>query len=417
MLTPYSRTLSLEDAAHLVRRTSFGGSAAKIRSLVGKTPQDALEQLMDFTPSENSKNPFDPTDAVNKNAADKIFQAKWLFEMIHGEAPMREKLAFFLHGHFAISTDKVGNPEALTQYLSVLREHSLKPFGVLTLEIAKSPAMLRYLDNDQNKKGKPNENFARELFELFTLGVGNYSEKDVQESARAFTGWTFTGPSKKAPTAKLQFVFQRKQHDDGNKTILGEQGNFTGDDVVRMATGNPATAHFLANKLFKFYVSSNPKPEDVTALAEVWTRSRGDLEQVLTALFTSSSFYASKNQVVKSPLDFVVGSIRALELPIQDEKVYQGLLRTLTGLGHAPLDPPNVSGWEGGRSWVSDGALLSRIQTAASFTLSKKMSLNNKDLTLALLGSETTALNPIIQKLTSPQQAYLVMISPEYGLM
>jgi uncharacterized protein (DUF1800 family) len=417
MLTSYSRTLSLEDAAHLVKRTSFGGSAATIRSLVGKTPQDALEQLMDFSPEQSSKNPYDPADAINKNGVTRITQARWLFEMIHGEAPMREKLAFFLHGHFAISSEKVDTHEALAQYLSVLREHSLKPFGVLTLEIAKSPAMLRYLDNDQNKKGKPNENFARELFELFTMGVGNYSEKDVQESARAFTGWTFTGPSKKAPNAKLQFVFQRKQHDDGNKTILGQQGNLTGEDVVRIAVAYPSTATFLATKLLKFYVSSNPKPEDVAALAAVWTSSRGNLKEVLTTLFTSSSFYAAKNQIVKSPLDFVIGSVRALELPIQGEKFYGSILNTLIGLGHAPLMPPNVSGWEGGRSWVSDGALLSRIQTAASFTLSKKVTLNNKDLTLALLGSETTALNPIIQKLPLQEQAYLLMISPEYALI
>ena len=419
MLRPYRQKLTLEDAAHLLRRAAFGGTPAQIRALEGKTPEQAVEKLMDFPLEETKENPFNPADALKANEEIRFSQARWLFEMIHSPYPMRERLAFFWHGHFPIGVDKVRAHEALTQYLKTLRTHSLSKFETLTLETVKTPAMLRYLDNDLNKKGKPNENLGRELFELFTVGIGHYSEKDVLESARALTGWTFVNAEKRKDRVFGEFVYRAKEHDDGVKTVLGQTGKFDGSDVVRIASAHQATPRFMGKKIWQAFVAPNPKPEELEDFASVWEGSSGDLRQIMTRLLSSEVFYRRKGTVIRSPLEHMVGSSRALGLSLQDEKFYQGMLNTLDGLGQLPLAPPDVSGWEGGRSWISDGALLTRMQMSATVTLGKKAAIkgNLKDLSLALLGSENTPHRAVLEGLSAPQQAYLMMISPEYGLI
>ena len=420
MLRPYRQKLSLEDAAHLLRRAAFGGTPAQIRALEGLAPEAAVEKLTTYSLEEMVENPFKPDAALKNNQEVRVTQLRWLFEMFHSPAPLRERLAFFWHGHFPIGTDKVRAPEALAQYLRTLRTHALDKFETLTLETVKTPAMLRYLDNDLNKKGKPNENLGRELFELFTLGIGHYSEADVKEAARSLTGWTFAGADKRKDQVIREFVFNAKEHDDGSKTVLGQTGKFNGADIVRIASAHSATPRFIGKKIWQAFVAPDPKEEELEDLAAVWEGSSGDMRQIMTRLLSSDTFYRRKNMVIRGPLEHAIGSARALGLPIQDEKFYQGALNNLVGLGQVPLSPPDVSGWEGGRSWISDGSLLTRMQMSAALTLGKGAVVgksNLKDLSLALLGSEDTPHKAVLEGLSAPQQAYLMMISPEYGLI
>ncbi|MBB6097094.1 uncharacterized protein (DUF1800 family) [Deinobacterium chartae] len=420
-LRPYRGNYTPEDAAHLLRRAAFGAPAARIRELAELGPERALDALLSFDAHETEGNPFDPFDAATPAAAVRLTQARWLYEMVHSAAPLREKLALVWHNHFVVGVDKVRNASALAQYLAVLRGHGLDRFETLTLEVARTPAMLRYLDNDQNKKGRPNENFARELLELFTTGLGHYSETDVTESARAFTGWTFRGGRNQQQDV-AEFVFNRKQHDDGPKTYLGHSGRFGGEDIVRLACAHPATAGFVAGKLWRAYVSDAPDPQGVRDLAAEFTRSGGELRATLRALLSSQAFYAPEHRraLVRAPIDTLVGTLRALETPALPEKRYLDFVTTLARLGQEPLRPPDVSGWDGGRDWINDGSLLGRMQLAAALTLGKHaVSVRGRleDLSLALLGERSPALRPLLSPLKAPQQAYLMLVSPEAALV
>lgn len=431
-LTPYApQRFAPEDAAHLLRRAAFGGSDDEIRALAALGPQQAAERLLTFDQKELPSNPFTPDDAVDIGSMIRVTQARWLYEMVNGAAPAREKLALFWHNHFVIGVDKVKNSRALAGYLGILRKQSLGNFTDFALAIAKSPAMLHYLDNDQNKKGKPNENFARELMELFTMGIGHYTEQDVHEGARALTGWTFQGVRGRADfQQEPQFVFLPKQHDDGPKTYLGKTGNFMPEDIVKMAAGHPATADFIARKLWRGFVNDTPDDAGVKALADVFRGSRGDLGQVMRTLLTSAAFYAPENRqsIVKSPAEFVVGALRAMGRPKLDDKQYLNLNVTLARMGQTLLYPPTVKGWDGGREWINDSSLLLRMQTAAALTLGRMKGKQKAEAaprigarvllpsSLAVLGSDRSLINPALAGLDPAQQLYLMLISPEYAL-
>ncbi len=421
-LTPHHpATYTAEDAAHLLRRLAFGGTDAQIHALQALGPQRAAEALLTFDQAERPDNPFTPDDAVDIGSMLRVTRARWLFEMLHGAAPTREKLALFWHNHFVIGTDKVKNSRALAGYLGLLRARSLGNFTDFTLAIAQSPAMLDYLDNDQNKKGKPNENFARELMELFTMGIGHYTETDVHEGARALTGWTYQGGRKREEfTEEPHFTFQKKQHDDGPKTYLGRTGNFGPEDIVRMAAGHPATADFIARKLWRGFVNDTPDDAGVRALADEFRAANGDLGRVMRALVTSEAFYAPKNRasIIRSPAEYVVGALRALGSPRLEDKAYLNLTSTLARMGQQLLQPPTVKGWDGGREWINDSTLLLRLQTAAALTLgrAKGQSAGAPPSSLAVLGRERSPFGAALANLNPAQQAYLMLISPEYAL-
>ncbi len=421
-LTPRTTPLTLTDAAHLLRRTSFGATEAQIRALVGTTPQAAAAALLNF-PAEPLPTPFQPLEAVSPGAAIKLMQAGWLREMVLTPYPLRERLTLLWSNHFVIGTDKVKNVSALQGYLAVLRRHALGRFGDLALAAVQTPAVLRYLDNDQNKKGKPNENLGRELLELFTAGIGHYSEADVKEGARALTGWSYQGGRGNKQFAEPQlFAFNPKQHDAGSKTYLGHTGHFSGEDIVRLASAHPATADRVALKLWRAFVSDAPDPAGQAKLAEMLRQSGGDLHQALSALLGSQEFYAARSSIIRSPVDFVVGALRASGQSGLDEKTYLNLSTTLARLGQDLLRPPTVKGWDGGREWINDGTLLLRMQVAAALSMGKQKSAasgNNAKAAppsaLALLGTST--LPPALAKLGAAQRTYLMLVSPEYQLL
>jgi uncharacterized protein (DUF1800 family) len=389
MKTYQPKNYSFEDAAHLLRRAGFGGSSEEIRQLQLLGPSLAVEQLLTFSNNDQTgDNPHDVEKTLlevldanggkignAQGAAILSLQGWWLHKMLNTNQPLKEKLVLFWHGHFATGLDKVRNAFALKNQNELFRRLGTGKFDALTLQVAKDPAMLRYLDNNDNVKAHPNENFARELMELFTLGVhGGYTEKDVQESARAFTGWTFKGGGNKDTKGYkiAEFVVIPKNHDTGVKTVLGQSGNFDGTDIVRIVTQHPSSAKYMTEKIWRFFVSEE-LPEDIhLELVKVWINSKLDIRELLRFIFTSEAFYApqNRNNLIKSPLEYVIGSLRAVKANLVLEQQLT-LVNLLASQAQIPFYPPNVKGWDGGLEWIADTTLLNRIQFIGTISSGK----------------------------------------------
>lgn len=275
----------------------------------------------------------------------------WANRMLVTPRPLEEKITLFWHGHFATSSAKVRDYRMMKNHVDTLRKHALGNFRDLLIGMAKDPAMLVWLDNGQNVKGAANENFAREIMELFAMGVGNYTEKDIREAARAFTGWT---------NDHLDFVIKPELHDTGEKSVLGKTGNFDGTDVIDIILAQKCTTEFIAGKLHRYFVRDTVEPEVLTKLANHFRDGKYELKPFLKMLLLSKDFYspAAVAQQVKSPVHLVISSYRKLGI-----KEIPGLpdFRTVTSeLGQELLFPPNVAGWEGGTTWINSATLLVR---------------------------------------------------------
>lgn len=274
----------------------------------------------------------------------------WLNEMVDSDAQLREKMSLFWHGHFASRNLNIFYQQLL---LDSIRKNALGNFGELLGEVSKSAAMLNFLNNNQNKKDHPNENFAREVMELFTLGRGNYSEQDVKEAARAFTGWG----------ANLQgdFVFRKFQHDQGKKTLLGKTGNFDGDDVLTILLEQKQTAGFITRKIYRYFVNDKLDEEKAAWLADRFYQSNYDIAELMEDIFTGNWFYDAQHIGVriKSPVELITGIRRMLPMKIENEEVQLLLQRVL---GQLLFYPPNVAGWPGGTSWIDSSTLMFRLR-------------------------------------------------------
>ena len=276
----------------------------------------------------------------------------WLHRMIHTTHPLREKMTLFWHNHFATSIVKVRQPALMLQQNVLIRKHALGKFGPFLLEMSRDPAMLVWLDSNSNVKGKPNENYAREVMELFTLGVGHYTEKDIREAARAFTGWHTDG---------RKFAFNRSRHDDGTKTVLGQTGDWDGGDVVRIVLEQPAAARFLVRKLYRYFISEGGRPPDAPARAagRPFRDSGYDIADLVGTMLRSRLFFSDHafRQRIKSPVEYVVGMLRGLEAKAapSPEYVPPQQPRLMDGLGQALFAPPNVKGWAGRRGLAELG--------------------------------------------------------------
>lgn len=276
----------------------------------------------------------------------------WLGEMLTTPWPLTETMTLFWHNHFVSSQQKVRHPQLMYRQNVLLRRHALGNFGELLHAIARDPAMVIYLDSASNRKGQPNENFAREVMELFALGEGHYAERDIKEAARAFTGWSIdpgTG----------EFVFRRAWHDEGVKTVLGVTGNLDGDAVLDILLARPETAEFIVAKLWREFVSPQPDPAEVRRIARVFREARYDVKAALGALLTSDAFYAEQNRgtLVKSPVDLIVGTLRQFNFTTGELTPFAfAAIR----LGQNLFAPPNVKGWAGGEAWINSTTLLAR---------------------------------------------------------
>lgn len=386
---------------HLLWRAAFGPMAENARQLESISPVDLWKVLLEKSAKQPSYinvasnsvdglvkgvKEFVATEKTSQELARqrrrqsaqdlKSLNLTWLNQMINSEAQVREKMSFFWHGHFAC---RVVNIYFQQQLLHEIRTNSLGDFGSLLRAVSKSPAMLLFLNNQQNRKQSPNENFAREVMELFTMGRGNYSEKDVKEAARAFTGW--------GTNAKGEFVFRKNVHDTGEKTFLGKTGNFDGDDIINIILEHEATAHFITEKVYRFFVNEEVNPAHVSALAHLFYRDNYDIQKLMTNIFTSAWFYDAKNigNRIKSPVELMVG-IRRL-IPMQLEKPEMQLMYERV-LGQVLFYPPNVAGWPGGTNWIDSSTLMLRLRLARILTNADEFSIKPKDDDDVMMGKK-----------------------------
>ena len=296
----------------------------------------------------------------------KNLNLKWLSEMINSEQQFREKMSLFWHGHFAC---RIINIYFQQQLLDIIRVNAFTDFGSLLRNVSKSAAMLQFLNNQQNKKQHPNENFAREVMELFTMGRGNYTEDDVKEAARAFTGWGFDPQG--------EFVFREKQHDEGTKTFLGKSGNFNGDNIIDILLEQQQTANFITKKIYRFFVNDEPDNERIDELAQKFYHSNYDITKLMETIFTSDWFYDEKNigTQIKSPVVFLAGLRRFMPLQLNDDAA-QLLVQRL--LGQVLFYPPNVAGWPGGKNWIDSSTLMLRLRIPQIITANEAINLRPK---------------------------------------
>lgn len=398
MIMPVSNQLKNQ---HLLWRAGFGPMTENVNELEHISQKDLYKILL----KTSSKNPEPLNVATNafdgliKGVQDlgklqklsqeqrkqfrkqsvvdlKNLNLTWLSEMTNSEAQLREKMSLFWHGHFAC---RVVNIFFQQQLLNVIRENALGNFGDLLRGVSKSPAMLSFLNNQQNNKKQPNENFAREVMELFTMGRGNYSETDIKEGARAYTGWGFN--------LKGEFVDRPFLHDSGNKTFLGKTGNFNGDDAIDIILEQKATARFITAKIYRFFVNENEDNEIIESLAENFYQSNYDLQQLMNSIFKSDWFYNEKNIGIriKSPVELMVGVRRFI--PMELEKPEAQLLFQRV-LGQVLFYPPNVAGWPGGKSWIDSSALMFRMRLPQILTNAQEFLIKPKDDDDIMMGME-----------------------------
>jgi uncharacterized protein (DUF1800 family) len=345
--------MDFDEARHLLSRATFGATPAEIRAVAATDYEAAVDRLLATGHDDTltaSPNWF------NKASDEQARQlcAWWVEEMLVTDQPLVERMTLFWHNHFTSSLDKVRYAPMLHRQNALFRREALGNFARLLKAVARDPAMLIYLDGAQSVAQRPNENFARELLELFTLGEGHYSEADVRNAARAFTGWSIDGEA--GP-----FVNRVEQHDGGQKTFLGQTGYFDGDDVLDIVLRHPRTAELVCGKLWREFVSLTPDPAEIRRIAAILRAGGYEMKPVLKAMFLSPAFRdpANRGALIKSPIDLLVGSVHLLGLSVPDKTPLAAMMQ---GLGQLPFYLPDVKGWPGGESWITTYTLLLRQQ-------------------------------------------------------
>ena len=373
-------SMGYERARHLLTRTGFGPTHAEIERASKLEPEAAVAYLLGNARTQATLAPPPWTSEVpllvarrakirearsraekqrlrrqtNAVASKRGLELKewWFAEMTRTDSPLSERMTLFWHNHFTSSLKAVKSPVLLHRQNATLRLHALGNFRDMLRAITRDPAMIAYLDNRTNRKRKPNENFARELLELFTLGEGHYSEKDIKEAARAFTGWHIdmkTGG----------YRFNARQHDDGAKTFMGKTGNLGGDDIVDTILANPRASEYITERLWRAFISPDPDAWAVKRLAKVFRKADYELKPLMTALLTSPEMLDPQNVgvLIKSPVQLIVGTLRLFSIVPESSKVVTASSRRL---GQDLFDPPNVKGWPGGQAWITTDTLLAR---------------------------------------------------------
>jgi uncharacterized protein (DUF1800 family) len=374
-------------AAHLLNRAGFGGTIAEVRKVLELGPASAVDWLLDFPekPAEEQGTDVPDLSAIQgiprtfgelKRAYQGKGQAElkelrqkfmasnreaivatlkwWMNRMVNGPYPLQEKLTLFWHGHFVTSDKDERSASAMWKQNELLRQYSAGNFRQFVRAISRDPAMLDYLNNTQNRKAHPNENYARELMELFTLGIGNYTEDDVKQGARAFTGWAHDGDD---------YVFRKFDHDEGMKTFLGQRGNFNGDDVIDIILNGSISARFVGTKLFRYFAYEDPEDTLADAIGMEFRQSNYEIKPLVKTILNSQAFYSplAIGSQIKAPIQLVLGTIRQMNLDMPKQP--QALLGPLNQMGQVPFAPPNVRGWPGGRMWINTSTLFVRYNT------------------------------------------------------
>jgi len=371
-------------AAHLLNRAGFGGIPSQIDELVAMGPAKAVESILkadddsDLFPPPSMLEPRirsefhhrekeaateeekkvvrkQLNDAERRSMLD--LRSWWLNRMRYTSAPLREKATLFWHGHFATGNQKVNDPYLMWFQNETLRRLALGKFPEILKEMSRDPAMIRWLDLGQSRKDHPNENFAREVLELFSLGEGHYTEEDVREAARAFTGYR-VDPETGA------FLFREREFDPGLKSFFLKTGAFTGDEIIDLVVAQTQCARFIGRKLWMFFVSPDPSEETVSGVADLLVSNGYDIGATLGTIFKSADFYSPHivHHQIKGPVQWMIQTTKMLGIPLPESPVLEN---SLSALGQVLFAPPNVKGWDGGKAWISASTLLYRYNLAA----------------------------------------------------
>ena len=362
-------------AAHLMRRAGFGASRAELERLAEKDYAEIVEDLLH--PERFPDVPEDLLRRYNDGEAIDIWASRWIFRMVNSPRQLQEKTALFWHHVFATAWYKGEHTRSMFQQIDMLRRVGLFNVRTILIELSKNPAMIFWLDNNENHKDEPNENYGRELLELFSMGVGNYTEQDIKQAARAFTGWTFTQPIPLYPYGHYtpEFVYDDDDHDHSVKTFLGETGRFNGEDIVDIIVRQPAAARFVARHLYNFFVADEPQvpawdtvppqdPEAIKALEDAYFETGGDIRSVLRVLFNSDFFKNARQMRVKSPVELVASTVKLAGTHRFPDTSLTSLAGASALMGQHLLNPPTVEGWHTGKEWIDGGTLNDRVNFA-----------------------------------------------------
>ncbi len=347
----------------------------KVAQILANMDKNLLNGEDNFTPDQKKQLRQQSREGL------KNLNLDWLGVMINHQGQLREKMSFFWHGHFAV---RINNAFAQQELLQIIRANALGSFKDMLLAVSKAPAMLQFLNNQQNKKKHPNENFAREVMELFTLGRGHYTEQDIKEAARAFTGWGFN--------IKGEFVFREGQHDDGVKTFLGKTGYFKGEDIIQILLEHPQTARYITEKVYRFFVNEKLNDLVVKDLSANFFKSNYDIQKLMADIFLSDWFYDEKNigNRIKSPVELLVGIRRFIPLEMSKEIAQIQMQRIL---GQVLFYPPNVAGWAGGKNWIDSSSLMIRLRIPKAMADNDALDVSEKSDDDINMGNESNMLN------------------------
>ncbi len=367
--------------AHLMRRAGFGATREELEEYAERSYEDIVEDLL-----HPERFPEVADDIVVRywlelNNPDSVepWNTRWLYRMVNTERPLEEKMALFWHHVFATSVGKSEHGLSSKVQIDLFRRNAASDMRTILVDLAKDPAMIHWLDNSENHSDQPNENWGRELLELFSMGVGNYTEEDIKMASRAFTGWTFIQPIPLDPYGRYpsEFIYREDDHDDSEKTFLGHSGRLNGEDIIDVIVKQPATARFISRHLYNFFVADEPQvpswndvpprdPEAVDALCDVYFESDGDVRAMLRLLFNSDFFKDARFAKVKSPTELVAGTIKLAGTHIFPEPSLHGAPAAAGLMGQHLMTPPTVEGWHTGREWIDCGTLAERVNFAVN---------------------------------------------------
>ncbi len=412
----------MSNIKHLHARAGFGLSPYERKERQNWPLQKAVDHLFAEAKKAGPLQPLHVADVSGqmRNQEERKKERKrvgrqntaWIIRMADAqESALMERMSLFWHGHFAC---KSRLSKLAFNQINAIRAHALGNFRDLVLAIARDPSMIRFLNNQQNKKNQPNENFARELMELFTIGRGHYTEKDIKEAARAFTGWSSNMGGK--------YVFRRRQHDYGQKTFMGKTGRFEGEDIIDIILERKETAQFICTKIYKYFVNEQVDEAVVRELAEQFYRSDYDIGALMKSIFLSDWFYESKNQgnKIKSPADLIAGVSKALEIQYDDESA---LIFAQKALGQVLFSPPNVAGWPGGKAWIDNSTLMLRLNMVSYLMYASDVDFRTKSSLKATGRDRATRklkaninLQPIMQLVAGADQMEMIRQLSDYLL-
>jgi uncharacterized protein (DUF1800 family) len=348
------RPWDLRMAGHLFRRAAFGADWSRLQEALSDGPERSVEKLV--APQADVAAFNRDEDAFEGSASADSLRAWWLRRMVITPHPLLEKMTLFWHDHFATSNAKVNSPALMQQHVQLLRKHALGQFEPLLQEVSRDPAMLVWLDANTNRKSRPNEKLARNLMERFSMGLGNYSDEDVREAARAFTGWA---------VLKNRLRYFDREHDSGAKKVLGREGNFDGEDVVRIVLEQEATPRLIVAKLYRWLISETEPPADrlINPLAASFA-GHYDLSRLVKTILESNLFFSplAYRRRIKSPVEFALGIVKGFDVVVPTSKMGNDL----ADLGQNLYYPPTVKGWQGGRRWINTATVIGRNRLAAN---------------------------------------------------